>query len=248
MRGLLTALGFLTVAPVGRMGEPREGDLGRAVMWFPLVGLVIGLALAGVDWCGRALWDGYVAAALVIGATLLITGGLHLDGLMDTADAFFSHRDREGMLEVMRDSRAGALGVAAGVSLMLAKFAGYGHLEGVEHWRVVAITPVMGRLGLAMSVTLFPYARESGTGARFAAEAGAWHGFGAVMIAVLASFGLMHWGGLALAGAAMICALAVGAYASGRLGGLTGDVYGAINELVELAAVLAGPLVFGGGI
>jgi len=245
MRGVLTAVGFLTVLPVGPRGEPRRGDLGRAVVWFPLVGLLIGLLAAGVDWCGRALWDSHIAAALVIGATLLLTGGLHLDGLMDTADAFFSHRDREGMLQVMRDSRAGALGVAAGLSVIVAKFAAYGHLEGVEHWRVIAVTPLIGRLGLVVGMALFPYARETGMGARFAAETKLWHSIGAATIAVATALALMRWGGLALAGMAILLALLSGAYASRRLGGLTGDVYGAINELVELLALLAAALILG---
>lgn len=104
MRALLTALGFLTVLPVPSRPELPPGELGRSCVWFPLVGLVIGLILAGLDWCGRALWDPYVASGLIIAAALLLTGGLHVDGFMDSADAFFSHRDRPGLLAVMKDS------------------------------------------------------------------------------------------------------------------------------------------------
>jgi adenosylcobinamide-GDP ribazoletransferase len=238
MMGVLGAVSFLTVVPVGARGIPKEGQFGRAVVWFPLVGLLIGLALAGVDWCGRAAWDSYVAAALVIGAGILITGGLHLDGLMDTADAVFSRRDPAGMLEVMRDSRVGALGVAAGASVLLAKFAAYGHLAGPEHWHVIAAAPAMGRLSMAVGVAVFPYARADGTGARFVAETRGWHIVGALLIASAISVGLFGSVGAALAAAVFVISLAIGWEARRRFGGLTGDVYGAMNEIVELAALL----------
>jgi adenosylcobinamide-GDP ribazoletransferase len=238
MTGLLTAVGFLSAVPVGARGMPRDGQFGRAVVWFPAVGLFIGLALAGVDWCARALWDSYVAAALIIGTTVVLTGGLHLDGLMDTADAYFSRRDRSGMLEVMRDSRVGALGVAAGVSVLLMKFATYGHLAGVEHWRAIAIAPMMGRLAVAVGVTFFAYARSEGTGARLAAETRAPHALAACIMALAIAAGLLGLMGVILALVALLLSLAVGWHAGRKLGGLTGDVYGALNEMVELVTLL----------
>ncbi len=245
MRGLLTAIGFLTAVPAGAQGEFREGDFGRASAWFPAVGLLIGLALAGVDWCGRAVWDAYVAAALVTAAAVVVTGGLHIDGLMDTADALFSGQTRERMLEIMRDARSGALGVAAGVCVLLAKFAAYGHLAGVEHWRVIAAAPVVGRLGMVVAVAAFPYAREAGTGARFAAEVGWRHMVVAMAVCAAVCVGLLGWTGLSLFGLGAGLAVGLGAYASRKLGGVTGDVYGATNEVVEVGALLVGAALVG---
>lgn len=246
MRGLLSAIGFLTVVPVGRRCEPKEGEWGRAVVWFPVVGLLIGLVLAGVDWCGRSLWDAHVAAALVVGTAVVVTGGLHLDGLMDTADGLFSWQSRERMLEIMRDPRSGALGVAAGATALLVKFACLGHLAGAEHWRVIAAAPVMGRVAMVSAVALFPYARESGTGARFAAEVGVRHAVGAMIFGAALAVGLLRLEGLAVFGAALALAVVCGAYVGRRVGGLTGDVYGAVNEVVEVLALLAGALVLDG--
>ncbi len=240
MRGLLTAVGFLTIAPAGAGHRPRGGDFGRAAVWFPVVGLFVGLALAGVDWCGRALWDPYVAAALVLGAGVAATGGLHIDGLMDTADAFFSRRSRERMLEIMRDPRCGALGVAAGVCVLAAKFAAYGHLSGPDHWRVIAAAPAAGRLALVVAVGVFAYAREQGIGAQMTNEVSTRHVMGALILGIGVMAALLGVGGLCLIGLAIAVALALGGYASWRLGGLTGDVYGALNELVELAVLLVG--------
>ncbi len=245
MRGLATAIGFLTAVPIGVRGVLREGDFGRASVWFPVVGLLVGLMLAGVDWCGRAVWDPMVAAALVIGAAVVVTGGLHIDGLMDTADAFFSRASRERMLEIMRDPRSGALGVTAGVCLLLAKFAAYAHLVGGEHWRVIAAAPALGRLAMVIAVGAFPYARESGTGARIAAEVGKRQVIGALALGAAIAVGLLSVGGLLVFAMALALAVAGGAYARRRLGGLTGDVYGAVNEVVEVVVLLVGAVALG---
>lgn len=240
MRGLLTALGFLTIVPVP--ASVQTGSFGRAAVWFPVVGALIGLVLAGIGWCGHALWDAYVAAALMLGAGIVLTGGLHIDGLMDTADAFFSHKSPERMLEIMRDARSGALGVAAGVSLLALKFAALGHLAGGQQWRVIAAAPAVGRLAIVLAVAVFPYARETGTGAKFALETRWQHATLAVLLAMALCFWLLGWSGTVLVGAGIVVALLAGAYGTRRLGGLTGDVYGAINELSEVAALLIGSI------
>jgi len=245
MRGLATAIGFLTAVPIGARRDLREGDFGRASVWFPAVGLLVGLLLAAVDWCGRAVWDPTVAAALVIGAAVVLTGGLHIDGLMDTADAFFSRAGRERMLEIMRDPRSGALGVAAGACILLTKFAAYAHLGGGEHWRVIAAAPALGRLAMVIAVGAFPYVRESGTGARIAAEVGKRHVIGALVLGGAIAMVLLSVGGLLVFAMALALAVAGGGYARRRLGGLTGDVYGAINEVVEIAVLLVGAVALG---
>ncbi len=238
MRSLLTAVGFLTIAPAPFGAQGRS--FGRAAAWFPVVGALVGLTLAGVDWCGRALWDSYVAAALMIAAGVVLTGGLHIDGLMDTADALFSRKSPARMLEIMRDSRSGALGVAAGVSVLALKFAAYGHLTGHEHWRVLVAASAAGRLAMVAALAAFPYARESGTGASFAAETRLRHAGVALIFAVAICAGLLRWRGAALVGVAVAVGLLAGMYVARRLGGLTGDVYGAINEVTEVAVLLTG--------
>jgi adenosylcobinamide-GDP ribazoletransferase len=242
MRGLLTAVSFLSVLPVPYR-ELRPGDLGRAAAWFPAVGIIVGATLAGVDWAGRALWDPAVAAALVVGAALLLTGGLHIDGLMDTADAFFSRKDPARMLEIMRDSRAGALGVASGIVALLIKFAAFAHLAGPGHWRAIVLVPVMGRLAMVVATALFGSARPLGLGASFAGETRAPHALLALLVAAAAALALLGWRGMLLVPLAMLLSVLIGAYWQRRLGGLTGDIYGTVNEIVEVAVLLAAPLV-----
>ena len=240
MRALLTAFSFLTTIPVPTRADLEPGELGRCTAWFPVIGVTVGLMLVGVDWCGRALWDPYVAGGLVIASNLLLTGGLHIDGLMDTADGFFSRRDREGTLAVMKDSQSGALGVASGITVLLLKVAAYGHLAGGQHWRIIALAPVLGRLGMVLGVAFLPYARTMGTGHGFAEQTRTHHAGIATVLALVISFSLFHLMGLVLCIGAVTLALLCALYWRHRLGGLTGDIYGATNEAVELAVLLAG--------
>ena len=242
MRGLLTAVGFLTVVPIGARANLQPRELGAAAAWFPVVGVLIGLLLAAVDHIGRLLWDAQVAAALLLAAAVVLTGGLHLDGLMDTADAFFGRGDREHMLAIMRDSRAGALGVAAGVAVLLTKFAAYAHLTDAHHWRVIAAAPMLGRLAMVIGLAFFPSARPSGLGASFAAGTRAWHAAVAAAMTLAITAVLLHWAGLLVAAVVVLFAALAAALASRKLGGLTGDVCGALNEMVEIAVLLLTPL------
>ena len=250
MDGLFLAFGFLTVIPMPFLAA-RPGGMGRAAVWFPVVGLVVGALLAGVAWGSLALWrDRWIAAALVLIANLLLTGGLHLDGFMDTADAFFSHRDRERMLEIMKDSRAGALGVASGIVLLLAKFAAVSALlshPGRLPLILLALAPMLGRESIVF-VARIPSARPSGLGASFGSEVRPLHQQMAFMLTCVLAISLMQWGGrvwaaAGLYGLALLVATVVALYWKRRLGGLTGDIYGSINECTELAALLAAGLV-----
>ena len=230
------------VIPIPWMST-RPGALGRAAVWFPVVGLLLGAALAATALAGRVVWgDRWIAASLVIGLNLLLTGGLHIDGLMDTADAFFSRKDRERMFEVMRDSRAGALGVATGGVVMLAKFCAISYLldfEGLRMLAAIALAVALGRLGMVIAAAFFPSARESGLGASFAAQVRPGHALLALALAAAAAGYVWNWRGGILLGVAVAVTLLSGVYWRRRLGGLTGDIYGAINELTELAVLLA---------
>ena len=243
MDGLLLAFGFLTVIPVPFLAAPRPGGMGRAAAWFPVVGLWVGAVLAGLAYGSLTLWpDRWIAAALVLMANLVLTGGLHIDGFMDTADAFFSHRDRERMLEIMRDSRSGALGVAGGVVLLVGKFSAVSYLltaPRLSTLLALALAPALGRAGMVLAIAAFPSARPSGLGASFAAEVRTPHLLVALALAGALAVGVFAWRGAVLFGLAVAVAVLGGLYWKRRLGGLTGDIYGAINEGTELVVLLA---------
>ncbi len=175
MRGLAQAAGFLTWLPVGSRepeqarrygsGADSAGSTQAAIPWFPVVGGAIGLLLGGL-WCGlgRVLPYG-VAAALVVGADLIVTGMLHMDGLVDTADGLIPPMDRQRRLDVMRDPRAGAFGVVAAVAVLVVRFATLARFAPSVILLCGLWALSRGMAGLVM--TVMPYAKGSGGIANF---------------------------------------------------------------------------------
>jgi len=237
MKALVAAFAFLTRLPVWR-GPLRDVDLGRSVSFFPLVGLVLGFALTGV----AAALTGSVAPWLVavLLATLLaaLTGGLHLDGFADVFDALGGGRgDRARMLAIMRDSRIGAQGAAALTLLLIAKVAALAQLVERRDLLSLLAFPAVARWLGALLVVLFPYVRAEGLGRAFNGEAGRTQlaiatAIVVVVVAVLGTPLILP----ALGTTAAVFAFAF--WLHRRLGGLTGDVYGAAIELGEVVMLI----------
>jgi adenosylcobinamide-GDP ribazoletransferase len=233
VKPVVAAFAFLTRLPVWR-GPLRDVDLGRSVSFFPLVGLVLGFVLTGV----AAALAGSVAPWLVavLLAVLLagLTGGLHLDGFADVFDALGGGRgDRARMLEIMRDSRIGAHGAAALNLLLIAKVAALA--QAVERRDLLSLLafPTVARWLVALLIVSLPYARPEGVGRAFSGEAGRLQvaiatAITAVTIAVLGPSLVLP----ALGTAAVVFGFAF--WIHRRLGGLTGDVYGAAIEIGEV--------------
>jgi adenosylcobinamide-GDP ribazoletransferase len=243
------AVQFLTAVPVPVSVAAGPKELGRSLALFPLVGGLLGLALAGVDWALLRVLPVPVATVLVLIAGTLLTGGLHLDGLMDTCDGVFGGRTRERRLEIMRDSRVGSYGVLAGALQLLLKYAALVALPGGWRWVGLVLALTYGRWAMAAATWAFPYARAEGLGSGFKAGMNATVMVVATALAIgiawLAGGGAYVWVRLvamALFAAMALLAWAVAAWLARKVGGLTGDCYGAINEVVE-SATLVGLLV-----
>nr|PZN73581.1 MAG: adenosylcobinamide-GDP ribazoletransferase [Bacillota bacterium] len=258
------ALSFLTRIPVGRV---RSGDymrdLGRAAGFFPLVGLLVGAISLMAYLLGGLLFGPAVAGVAALAAGLWTTGAVHLDGLMDTADGVLSARSRERMLEIMRDSRVGVMGVAAGTLALLFRWALV--LE-LTRGRVVAallVAPALGRMVMPLAAVCWPPARAEGMGSSFGRHVGRAQVSGALLSGLMLSLvvpALAAWwmvGPDALADAvfrglgAWLAVLgscfAAGRWLCRRFGGLTGDTYGALCELAELAVLACFALNTGRG-
>jgi len=233
------AVQFLTVVPLPLSVPAAPADLGRALGLFPLIGAALGLALAGLDAALRLALPPAVAGVLVVAAGALLTGGLHLDGLMDSADGVFGGRTPVRRLEIMRDSRVGSFGVLAGVFQVLLKVTALAALGAGVRGQALIAALVAGRLALVLAVWLFPYARPDGLGAGFKAGVRPAGVAAAVALAVLGcGLALGPAGLLLLAAAGGVAALA-GRWLAARLGGgLTGDTYGALCEVAEVAVLL----------
>lgn len=246
---MLTALGFLTALPVPRrMVTPAT--LGRSLIFFPFVGLLVGLLLYGLDLALARALPGGVRAALLLVALVALTRGLHLDGLMDCCDGLFGGFTQERRLEIMRDSRVGAFGVLGAVVFLLLRFSGIVALDG--GWCLVGLVlpPLMGRWAMTVAIVAYPYGRAEGMGADFKRAAGWWQaGLATLSAAALGAALWWPWGAAALIPAVLMLTL-VARFILGRIGGMTGDCYGAINELVEgalLLIVIGAQTMTGGG-
>jgi adenosylcobinamide-GDP ribazoletransferase len=227
--------------------------MGRALPWFPLVGALLGAGAVALNWALEPILSRSVRDVIVIAALLLITGMLHFDGFVDCCDALLGTRSVERRLEILRDSRVGAYGVGGGALLLLARYATLESLS-PRLWAVAVIAAIItGRWAMAWLVTLFPYVRAHGVGSDFRASGvrliGA-SGMALSLLAVLVAFA--PWGTLmqralilAILGASgLVVALLWALWASRRLGGgLTGDTFGAANELVEVAILALAPVV-----
>jgi len=234
----LAALGFLTSIPVGRWG--KEGrSLADSALYFPLVGLLMGFVLAGIDYgLGRVLPD-LLTSAITVTLLLLLTGALHFEGFVDACDGLLGGHTRERRLEIMRLKNVGAYAVAGGALLLILKFAAISALthEWSRFW-IIAIFPMLSRWVMMLALSVFPYAREQGLGTAF-------RGVKPVRVivvgvVVLIAAGAFAWlPGIILFVIATVVAVLIGFWVTKLLGGLTGDIYGAINELSEVIVLIA---------
>ena len=245
------AVTFLTGIPVPVKGDVGSADLWASMGWYPLVGLALGAAAWGVFSGLTTFLPSLVAAVIVVLALELVTRGLHMDGLMDTCDGFFSGAPRERALEIMKDHSVGAMGVVSAVLILLLKVAALGALTRADAAAPLLAGWAAARALPAPDVYFWPYARAEGTGEAFTRE----HTMGplvmaagflgaAVVVAGLLALALGSAGswfaGLFVALTAMAVALLSQAAVAGKLGGLTGDVYGLGIELAEAVALVAG--------
>ncbi|MBI1847242.1 MAG: adenosylcobinamide-GDP ribazoletransferase [Candidatus Rokubacteria bacterium] len=236
MKGLVAATRYLTIVPVPGAWSREAPALGEAAVWFPVVGLLLGGALALVDQVAIRLFPPLLAALLTVTAWKLLSGGLHLDGLADCLDGL-PGRDSEHRLRIMRDSRIGTFGAVGLILVLLLELAALTELVAAMRWRVLLVAPAVGRAMPALLGRLFRPARPDGAGARFAAglRRRAWI---APALALAVAAAALAAAGVAAFLAAVGLSIVVGAFFARRLGGVTGDVMGAVVELSELAVLL----------
>ena len=233
MKSFFIALQFLSRIHVVTQTVWTEADFGRSVIFFPLVGTVIGAVLC-LAYAGISLWfsQPYMAVLLVL-CWLLVTGGLHADGLMDTADGLFSGRSRERMLEILKDSCVGSNGVVAFVSCTALKICFLANLPQQAVCAVLLAVPTAARFGVLIGIFQFPYVRQQGLGQAFVQYAPR-RALVKAFLCALPPLAVAGWGYFLLLGAVMLISLGLNTYIARRLGGVTGDTYGAVIELSEM--------------
>lgn len=238
MKPLLAAMRFLTILPIPGAWGTAEEDLALSVPFFPLVGLLLGGVAAAIAWGVSLVAPPMLAAALLVMVLLSFSGCLHLDGLADTADGFLSSRLREQILEIMRDSRTGAMGVMAIVCVLLLKFASLAAMPAAMLWPAALLMPLAGRCAMVAQMALLPYARSSGLGNVFYRKRPRWSALWAVAVLAALAWALLQWRGVIVWAACMAATLVLSAYAYRKIGGATGDTFGAVCEIVEAVPAL----------
>ena len=235
------ALSFLTICPATLRKSPTQGEISASRAFFPLVGLLLGLLLVGLERGASEIFPPFLTAAMLLAVLAIVTRALHLDGFMDVCDGLFGGYTPERRLEIMRDSHVGAFAVVGAVGLLLLK---YGALVALlttpvpgKEWALL-LFPALSRWSMVVALSAFPYVRSQGLGSpyhrgtAYLSTGGA--AIAVVVIAVLA-------GGVA--GAALLVGVSALAWLlawgmARMLGGLTGDTYGAINEITEVAVLM----------
>lgn len=239
MKSFLLSLQFLTIIPV-RIKHIDEKTISRSVAFFPLVGLLLGLILTGADRFLSFLGIEQLFINIILVVLLVIlTGGIHLDGLADTADALLSRRNKEEMLKIMRDSRIGAMGVLSLVSIVLLKIAFLSSISISLKPASLLLMCILARWALVQTLFLFPYARQEGKAKAFIDAANRKVFILSALIALLCVIGIWRlYGALLLIIIAAITVI-MGKFITSKIGGITGDTLGATNEIVEVLTLIS---------
>jgi adenosylcobinamide-GDP ribazoletransferase len=236
MKSFIAAFQFLTIIPqiYRRAFTPRE--LGRATAYYPIVGLAVGGVLYGLGRGLEFILPQLLNSAIILAAWLILSRALHFDGFLDTLDGLLGGFTPDHRLEIMQDSRVGAFGVAGGILLLLIKFTALHSLPNLFPGLLLA--PIMGRWAITMAVVFFPYARERGLGRDIKDNARWPQALFATLSALVFSWLIAQWSGVAASALAMAVMLGWLDFVRKRIRGLTGDIYGATCEIVELSVVI----------
>ena len=238
MRNFVSALSFLTIVPTGRWAGKLQGD---AVLYFPVIGILIGGLLAGVDWLGSLFLFDALRALVDVAFLALITGGLHLDGLADTADGLYFHHDREKSLQAMKDPRTGVMGVLALLFGLGFKYVGLLALDFQFCWIWFLIAPALARSAQTVGLIFLKHAREEGGVGRALYQKGKYHYLIFGLIPLALPFVISIPVGLTVGLMFLFINMTLFKFFRHRLGGMTGDTFGTLTEIVETVF-----LVFGG--
>ena len=230
MLNFLSAIGFLTILPVPNAAKTFDG---KQVIYFPLVGLIIGGMLWTVNWFFSCFANAEIRVIVDVLFLTIITGALHLDGLADSADGLFSHRSREQILEIMKDSRIGVMGVLALIFCLLFKIEGIAGIKNSVSSLWLIIIPALSRVAQVLGLTLLEHVRPQGALAIDFYQRKNWTN----LLFCPVPIGLIFYLDFAMA---LIALLVFSVLISGlfcfykkMIGGITGDTIGATTEIVE---------------
>jgi adenosylcobinamide-GDP ribazoletransferase len=240
MRNFVSALSFLTLIPFGKFaGKP----VAASVLYFPVVGILIGCLLAGIDWLGSLYLYDELRVLTDVAFLALITGGLHLDGLADSADALYILHDKEKSLEIMKDPRVGVMGVLALLFCLAFKFSGILALEFEHCWLWFIVAPALARSTQVVGLVFMNDARQTGGVGQGLYQKGEYPYLAFCLIPLALPF----WVSVPVGATVVVAFVVINAslfwFFNRRLGGMTGDTFGALTEITETFFLILGGLV-----
>lgn len=241
MNRLLVAVAYLTRLPFPLRAPQDAAAVGRASLFFPAVGLMIGAVQAGAAMVLLRRLPDPIVAILVVAVGVLLTGALHLDGLAETADGFGGGRTREHALEIMRDRSVGSYGataIAVAVLLQATALASITML-GTAGLRWIVLAPALGRWAPVLLGRFLRHARPEASPGKAGTDGGDVEVGGATLIVAAAAGLLAGWNGAGALALTLAVAILFGALCRWKLGGVTGDTLGASVVLVEAAVLVA---------
>lgn len=231
-KSFLSAVGFLTILPVKKKG------IKNSLAFFPLVGLFIGGILISVNYLGSFLFSKNVADMLVIVSLVIITGGLHLDGFADTCDGFYAGKDKNDILRIMDDVHIGAMGVIGIFCILGIKFFALQSIPQKILYPSLLFFPALSRWAMVFACTIFSPAKNEGLGKIFIDTVSKKDFSIAAIVAVLISFFIFKLKGVFILIAVFFVSFIFLKLISKKIGGITGDILGALNEIIEVFGLL----------
>ena len=243
MKSLLAAIQFLTIFGPGKRGEVNADYLPKSLLYFPLVGLLIGGLLVGANFLLSKHLNHLAVNLSIILLLVILTGALHLDGFADTLDGFYAGKNRQEILNIMADSRIGTMGAIGVVILILSKFA---FLEGIPEgikYKALLLMPLSSRWAMVISGSLSRAAKTEGLGKFFCKPVGLREWLGATLFTIIMAFLILKSQMMLFILSLFLITLVLTRYITRKIRGMTGDTFGAINELAEVFSLLIFSLI-----
>ncbi len=238
MKYFILMVQFFTTIPIRVNIAIDEDQFSKGLLYFPFVGLIIGLFNYLVYYISLFLDGELFSVTLWLVANIIITGALHIDGLADTCDGLLSYRSKERILEIMKDSRIGTNGVIAIFLDLLMKLSIMLSLSVAIRPYIIILSPVIGRGFLLVLFLISPYARKAGTGGLFYNNKSQLRIALGILFAIFMLVLIHSWKILLIMIPCLLIMLIFNRLVSGRIGGMTGDTLGAANELIEVSFLL----------
>lgn len=233
MKSFLVALQFLTILPIKIKPAIKKESFGKSLLYFPIIGTLIGLALSLITFLFGFL-PNLVIGVFILIASIIITGGIHLDGFADTCDGFYGSKPKEKILEIMRDSRTGVMGVIGVVSLLLLKFALIVAIPQDILWKVLIMMAVFARWSQVLACFTSNYARQEGKAKYFIEYASKKELMVGGLFAIALFLLLVKMNGIILFVVSLLPVFLFINYIKKEIGGMTGDTIGATSEIAEV--------------